>query len=214
MAHEINNPLGSILSHVDYLKAVEKEDGKRESLGWIESETNRIAALVRRIRAYSAPGDRGDSRAELNRAARETAEVLRFTLEKRHLALTLDLDDSLPPVVCPSDELRQVALNLLLNAYEACAEGGTIRVSTARRPDGTAVLGISDNGAGIDPSDMKNIFDPFFTTKQSRLGSGLGLSICYTIVKRAGGDIRVSSAPGKGTDVEVILRVHERPDRG
>jgi len=214
MAHEINNPLGSILSHVDYLKAVEKEEGKRESLGWIESETNRIAALVRRIRAYSAPGDRGDSIAELNQTAKETADVLRFTLEKRRLSLTLDLEHDLPPVICPSDELKQVALNLLLNAYEACADGGIIRVRTARRLDGTAVLGISDNGAGIDPADMKDIFDPFFTTKQSRQGNGLGLSICYTIVKRAGGDIRVSSAPGKGTDVEVVLRVHERPDRG
>ncbi len=213
MAHEINNPLGSILSHVDYLKAVEKEEGKRESLSWIESETNRIAALVRRIRAYSAPGERGSSRAELNLVARDTAEVLRLTLERRHLELTLDLDDSVPPVICPVDELKQVALNLMINAHEACSEGGRIRVRTARGVDGTAVLAISDNGAGIEPQVMKNIFDPFFTTKESRQGNGLGLSICYAIVKRAGGDIRVSSAPGKGTDVEVVLRVHERADR-
>jgi len=140
--------------------------------------------------------------------------VLRFTLEKRRLALTLDLDERMPPVACPPDELKQVVLNLLLNAYEACGEGGAIRVGTSRGPDGAAVLRISDNGSGIEPGDMKNIFDPFFTTKQSRQGNGLGLSICYTIVKRAGGDIRVSSSHGRGTDVEVVLRVRERPDRG
>ncbi len=214
VAHEINNPLGSILSHVEYLKAVEKEQDKRESLSWIESETNRIAALVRRIRAYSAPGERGDTHADLNQTARETVEVLRFTLEKKRLALNLELQDGITPVVCPSDELKQVVLNILLNASEACADGGAIRVRTVGDQDGTATLSISDNGAGIAPGDMKNIFDPFFTTKQARQGNGLGLSICYTIVKRAGGDIRVSSTPGKGTDVEVMLRVHERAHRG
>ena len=207
VAHEINNPLGSILSHVDYLKAVEKEDGKRESLSWIESETNRIAALVRRIRAYSAPGgERPGEAADLNRAVRDTVEVLRFTLEKRRLSLALDLDEQLPPVSCPTDELKQVVLNLLLNAHEACAEGGAIRLRTARGPEGSALLGIADDGQGIEPGALKNIFDPFFTTKQSRQGNGLGLSICWTIVKRAGGEIRVSSLPGRGTEVEVVLR--------
>jgi len=234
VAHEINNPLGSILSHVDYLKAVEKEDGKRDSLSWIESETNRIAALVRRIRAYSAPGgEHPGEAADLNRAVRDTVEVLRFTLEKRSLALALELDERIPPVTCPPDELKQVVLNLLLNAHEACREGGSIRVSTCRGPNGpngsngpngpngssgeegpneagrsngTALLKISDDGEGIAPGDLKNIFDPFFTTKKSRQGNGLGLSICWTIVKRAGGEIRVTSLPGRGTDVEVVLR--------
>jgi signal transduction histidine kinase len=207
VAHEINNPLGSILSHVDYLKAVEKEESKLESLSWIENETNRIAALVRRIRAYSAPGgDQPGGASDLNRAVRDTVEVLRFTLEKRRLSLALDLDDRLPAVSCPADELKQVVLNLLLNAQEACAEGGAIRVRTARGPSGAALLGITDDGEGIEPGALRNIFDPFFTTKKSRQGNGLGLSICWTILKRAGGDIRVSSLPGRGTEIEVMLR--------
>ena len=84
------------------------------------------------------------------------------------------------------------------------------------RADGTgrAYLTVTDDGVGIDPAEMKNIFDPFFTTKGARQGNGLGLSICYAIVKRTGGDIRVASTPGKGTEVEVMLRVHERTDRG
>jgi two-component system, cell cycle sensor histidine kinase and response regulator CckA len=103
-------------------------------------------------------------------------------------------------------------LNLMLNAHEACAEGGAIRVSTARAggrgavPEPSALLRITDDGEGIAAGDLKNIFDPFFTTKKSRQGNGLGLSICWTIVKRAGGDIRVSSLPGRGTEVEVVLR--------
>ena len=117
-------------------------------------------------------------------------------------------------MICPPDELKQVVLNIMLNACEACADGGAIRVGTRADGTGRAYLTVADNGVGIDPAEMKNIFDPFFTTKGARQGNGLGLSICYAIVKRAGGDIRVASTPGKGTEVEVMLRVHERADRG
>ncbi|MGA2478953.1 MAG: ATP-binding protein [Spirochaetia bacterium] len=209
MAHEINNPLGTIISHVNYLKAVEREGDKRDSLDWIERETNRIADIIKRILVYSAPGARRDTHADLNQVAAETVEVLRFTLEKKKLSLAMSLSDGMPTVVCPSDELKQVVLNILLNACEACPERGAIRLSTERDPGGRATLSVSDNGVGIDPADMKNIFDPFFTTKLATQGNGLGLSICYAIVKRTGGEIRVSSIPGGGTNVEVMLRVHE-----
>jgi len=213
MAHEINNPLGSILSHVNYLKAVEKGREKLDSLFWIESETNRIAAIIKRIRAYTAPAAGGELTADLNLLAGQTLELLRFTLEKRRLSVSLDLAEDLGVVVCPPDELKQVVLNILLNACEACADGGVIRIHTRHDCDGKALLMVADNGLGIDPANMKNIFDPFFTTKNMSQGNGLGLSICYAIVKRAGGDIRVSSSPGAGTEVEVVLNVHEHPHR-
>ncbi len=206
MAHEINNPLGTITSHVNYLKAVEKERDKLDSISWIESETNRIAAIIRRIRAYSAPGVQRDARADLNRVARETVEVLRFTLGRKRLSLTMALAAGVENVACPADELKQVVLNILLNACEACAEEGAICLGTSRDAEGRAVLSVADNGVGIAASDLGSIFDPFFTTKLATQGNGLGLSICYAIVKRAGGDIRVSSTPGQGTKVEVILR--------
>ena len=212
MAHEINNPLGAILSHVKYLKAVERESDKVDSLTWIESETNRIAAIIRRMRAYTAPGPAPDAPGDLNRVTAETLNVLRFTMEKRSLRLAVDLAEGLAPVVCPSDELKQVVLNIMLNACEACADGGVIRVGTRANGDGRACLTVADNGVGIDPADLGNIFDPFFTTKGASQGNGLGLSICYAIVKRSGGDIRVASTPGAGTEVEVMLRVHECPD--
>ncbi len=100
-------------------------------------------------------------------------------------------------MICPPDELKQVVLNIMLNACEACADGGAIRVGTRADGAGRAYLTVADNGVGIDPAEMKNIFDPFFTTKSARQGNGLGLSICYAIVKRAGGDIRVASSPGQ-----------------
>jgi signal transduction histidine kinase len=213
MAHEINNPLGSILSHVSWLKAVETEKDKLHSLTWIESETNRIAALIRRIRAWSAPAA-GPDGADLNAVCAETLEVLRFTLEKRGLVLSLDLCRDLPPVACSADELKQVVLNILLNAEQACADGGSITVRTRVEAAGMVALWVADDGPGIAAEHVHRVFDPFFTTKGSSNGNGLGLSICYAIVKRAGGEIRVASTPGRGTEVEVMLRVHERPDSG
>ena len=141
-------------------------------------------------------------------------DLLRFTLEKRSLQLSSDLAEELGAVVCPPDELKQVVLNIMLNACEACADGGTIRIRTRRCPEGKAVLSVADNGVGIDEAHMRSIFDPFFTTKNASQGNGLGLSICYAIVKRCGGDIRVESRPGTGTEVEVTLNVHEHPHRG
>ena len=148
MAHEINNPLGTILSHVNYLKAVEKEKDKVDSLDWIETETNRIAAIIKRIRVYSAPGARRDMHADLNRTAEETVAILRFTLEKKRLSLAMNLGEIGAAVVCPSDELKQVVLNILLNACEACPEEGAIRLCTAREPAGGAVLSVSDRWGG------------------------------------------------------------------
>ena len=101
-------------------------------------------------------------------------------------------------------------LHALLNASEACGENGSICLATSRDAEGRAVLSIADDGVGIAPADLGSVFDPFFTTKLATQGNGLGLSICYAIVRRVGGDIRVSSTPGKGTKVEVALRVHER----
>ena len=125
----------------------------------------------------------------------------------------MDLADALGDVLCPPDELKQVVLNILLNACEACAEHGAISLGTSRGAEGRTMLTIVDNGVGINASDLGSIFDPFFTTKFATQGNGLGLSICYAIVKRAGGDICVSSTPGKGTKVEVALRVDEHTDR-
>jgi len=131
-------------------------------------------------------------------------------------------------VACAADELKQVLVNILLNAIDACSAGSTIRVSTAAHsgpqatggglaPDpgvgpapgdhgtGMAIMRVADDGVGIPAADLSRIFDPFFTTKAASGGSGMGLSISYAIVRRAGGDIRVTSAEGAGTEVEVML---------
>ena len=170
MAHEINNPLGSILSHVNYLKAVEKGREKLDSLFWIESETNRIAAIIKRIRAYTAPAAGGELTADLNLLAGQTLELLRFTLEKRRLNVSLDLAEDLGVVVCPPDELKQVVLNILLNACEACTDGGAIRIHTRHDCDGKALLMVADNGAGNRPCQHEEHLRPLLHDEEHEPG--------------------------------------------
>jgi two-component system NtrC family sensor kinase len=138
-------------------------------------------------------------------------DMLKLTLEERRLSIDASLEEGLPLVLCSADELKQVILNIVLNASQASADGGTIAISTcAVDGDGRVRLRVVDRGSGIEPAHMRSIFNPFFTTKGAKEGSGLGLSICYMIVKKAGGEIRVRSAPRRGTEIEVTLNVHER----
>jgi signal transduction histidine kinase len=117
----------------------------------------------------------------------------------------------LPPISCYPMQLKQVFMNLLVNAYQAIearvvSDGGRgeIRLSTFLRDEGV-VVEVADNGVGIEQTALARIFEPFFTTKEVGEGTGLGLSTCYTLVKRNGGDLSVSSRPGKGATFQVWL---------
>ncbi len=212
LAHEMNNPLGSILSHVGWLKAVESDAEKQDSLAWIEREANRMAGILERIRAYARGGGGAGAAApcDLNAAVRATVEVLRHDLERRRIELAVALADGLAPARIGEDELKQVALNLVVNAAQATAAGGRVEVSTGAA-DGRLLLTVTDDGCGIPAENLKRVFDPFFTTRAG--GTGLGLSLAYRIVRHAGGDVRLSSAVGRGTTVVVELDADERSDR-
>ena len=126
--------------------------------------------------------------------------------------------EDLPAIECFPMQLKQVFMNLLVNAYQAIearvgGEGGTgrIRIRT-RRGDGSVEIAVSDTGVGIAPEHVARIFDPFFTTKGVGSGTGLGLSTSYGIVQRHGGTIRVDSVPGEGTTFRVTLPVEYRSD--
>jgi two-component system NtrC family sensor kinase len=117
----------------------------------------------------------------------------------------LEVDcEEVPPVQLDSDQIKQVLLNLMINAGHAMPKGGKLEIS-ARTENGNLVLAVKDTGAGIPQSDLDKIFDTFFTTKAS--GTGLGLSVCYRLVSDHGGNISVDSVPGEGTSVRIELPV-------
>jgi signal transduction histidine kinase len=206
MAHEINNPVSAILSHAQYLAAVEGDEKKRDSLRWIQKEAQRISDIVERLRALARGEEGQPGFCDLNRAVEETLELARRELDAGGIRFQSELEAGLPPVRLSSGLLEQVLLNLLANAVQATSGRGTIRLRT-RRLEAQAELTVGDDGPGISKENLKRVFEPFNTSRSGRAGLGLGLAICYSIVTRAGGEIAAHSNGGAspGTTITVLL---------
>ena len=205
---DTDDDLAGLLREIDadfLLEEVPK--GLAESLEGLE----RVAQIVRAMKDFSHPGQ-GRSDVDINRAVESTAQVARNEW-KYHAELSLDLDADVGLVPCYEGELKQVVLNLIVNAAHAIEGAGTrqdgglghIRIRTTRRADAVDIA-VSDDGTGMDEATQQRIFDPFFTTKEVGKGTGQGLSMAYaSIVQKHGGAIRVDSAPGSGTTFTVCL---------
>ncbi len=170
----------------------------------------RVAAIVRAMKAFSHPGSESRAASDLNDALRTTLEVCRN--EYKYVAdIETDLT-AIPPVPCRIGELNQVFLNLLVNAAHAVAEAGRgrgiIRVATRREED-VVVVSIADSGGGIPAANSERIFDPFFTTKPVGKGTGQGLTLARTIVVKHGGTLTFTSSPQRGTTFEIRLPLAE-----
>jgi two-component system NtrC family sensor kinase len=177
--------------------------------------SERIRAIVQDLRAFSHQDTAERTLADVNKALDSTANIV-WTMMKHSVLLTKQYDE-LPPIRCYPMQLKQVFMNLLVNAYQAVEERyangaedgrGEIRLRTGLRGDGVAIE-VADNGTGIAPDVQARIFDPFFTTKGVGEGTGLGLSTSYTLVKRHGGTLTVESRAGEGTAFEVWLPLSE-----
>ncbi len=202
LAHEIRNPLGAIKGAAQVLDPTRFPEETRELLGVIVEEVERLNGVVSQFLEYARPMKPGLVATDLNSVVTRTLKL--FAEEKRveKVDVKTHLDEHLPQVLADADQLRQVLLNLLLNAVDAFAnETGKIDVTTrvvqtARRTADLVEIRVRDNGPGIDPENLRRIFVPFFTTKQK--GTGLGLAICHRIMTGHGGRIDVLSRPGGG----------------
>jgi len=211
MAHEINNPVSAILSHAQYLAAVEADGRWLESLRWIQKEAQRISDIVERRRAFARGEEAQAGSCDLNRAVEETLELARRELDAGGVAFQRELEPGLPAVRLSPGLLEQVVLNLLANAVQATGGKGRVRLRTRRRQS-LAELAVSDDGPGIRQENLKRVCAPFNTTKSGRAGLGLGLAICYSIVSRAGGEIAAHS--NGGTTITVLLPLEAGADGG
>ncbi len=220
IAHEINNPIAFVRANLSVLQGHWKTIGAeidrtpdandftellREGHEMIEESlegVGRAAEIVRGVQGFSHTGNGKQEEADLNILLED---VLRMANTQLRGSATLERTYAeLPPVQCAPQELKQVFLNLVINAGHAIDEGGTIRVRTESFRHSVEVS-IEDDGCGIEPEIMDRIFDPFFTTKRVGDGTGLGLGIAYQIVRRHGGDISVTSKTGVGTRFRVQL---------
>ncbi len=202
-AHEIRNPLTSIKSSLQYLESRCREENEKKLFGVALRETDRIDEILAALLSFSRPTELRKEPCDLVALLEESAALV--AIQAR--AKGVDLRTSLPPapVVVEADgsQLKQVFLNVFLNAVQAMEAGGALAVEALRAGSGRSLVRIKDTGPGIPEEALEKVFDPFFTTKKG--GTGLGLSICYTIVKAHGGEIEVRSRVGEGTTVLVTL---------
>lgn len=218
VAHDFNNVLGAILGRAQLLKlALGDGAGDRDTaaeLEIIEKAAQDGAATVRRLQDFTrVRTDHGFRPVALAQVIEDSLSLTRgrWRDEAGRAGIAYEVahtPGAVPDVAGEASELREVLTNLILNALDAMPEGGTLRLGTDRTPTGEVCLTVADTGIGMDDEVRVRIFDPFFTTKGVR-GVGLGLSVVYGIVQRHGGRIEVTSAPGRGTSMHVILPAAE-----
>ncbi len=207
IAHEINNPLSSILSNVQNLQSgiVPKEN--KISLNWIEQETQRIARIVRELLDFSRETRADNTVTDVNECLEDILRLTRYGRKPNTgLTITFNRAEDLPRALISPDELKQVVLNLVQNAVHAVNSRGNITVTTSLEKNQIEIA-VEDNGCGIAPDVLGQIFDPFFTTKTNGEGTGLGLSIVYGIMGKNKGRIDVKSQEGLGTTITLTLPV-------
>nr|WP_320114576.1 ATP-binding protein [uncultured Desulfuromonas sp.] len=204
LAHEIRNPLGIIASSAQLLQSQLKNagTGQEDLLDVIREESTRLNDLVTTFLRFGRPGEPQLKSQQLETLIQKTVEQLRPIAEQHQVALNFTSDYPTTTVLVDADMIQQLLLNLLLNAIEACPQQGEVTVEALRKED-QAHIDITDSGCGISQDVLPNIFNPFFTTKDN--GTGLGLATAHNIAQSHGGDIHVTSRPGRGSRFRVTL---------
>jgi PAS domain S-box-containing protein len=207
IAHEINNPLGVILGFTQLIMRSENKAGQNYAdLKTIERQAQNCKAIVEDLLKFARATDTRKTYVDLNQCLHEMVSLLSHHFELDEIALEADLHPHLPQVMGDTEKIKQVFMNLLVNAGQAISEQGSVRIETVPDLDrGQVRISISDTGCGIPPELTDKIFDPFFTTKPVGDGTGLGLSVSYGIIRDHGGTIDVKSEVGKGTVFTVTL---------
>jgi len=218
IAHEIGNPIGIVLGYLDLLKQNDLEkDDRADFLQRTETEVQRINSIIGQLLDLARSKEVKPRPVALHPVIEEIAQVMRVQPVMTDIAIELALSAETDIVWGNDDQLRQVFLNLFLNAADAIRSrpdggSGTIRVRTAVLKDDPAKnariqICVSDNGPGIDAQQMLTIFDPFYTTKEPGKGTGLGLAVSYMITDGMGGRITADSVPGQGATFTITLRL-------
>ena len=208
IAHEFNNPLQGILSILKGLKKraiLEEED--KELLDAAINEGDRIKDLICSLQDFNRPSSGRKTIMDVHQSLDSILLLQKSDFNRRRISVVRNYAVGLPQILAVSDQMKQVFLNLLANAADACDHhGGVITISTWQEGNRVAVA-VQDNGVGIKPEEMEEIFRPFYSTKSEVKGTGLGLSVSYGIVKKHQGEIRVESQPGEGATFTVLLPI-------
>jgi len=204
VAHELRNPLTSIkILLYSLMEEFNINEKRPEDVEVIKSEIGKMEELIRRFLDFARPSSPVLERVNVNEVIEGVISLVGYQMKENDIVLRMNLSPK-AEIMADRDHLRQLFLNLILNAIQAMPQGGELRIET-RLSDGMLITRIKDTGMGIPKPVMDRIFEPFFTTKEE--GIGLGLSIVDRIVKEHNGKIEVESAPGEGTEFRVYLQI-------
>jgi signal transduction histidine kinase len=229
IAHEIGNPIGIVVGYLELLKQNDiSEEDKKEFILRTENEINRVNTTIKQLLDFSRPSSEALKAVSVHSIIEETVDAFKFQPLMSDIELHLGLIAENDRVMADSNQLRQVFLNLLINAADAISSVGghfegklsitseVVQNVPAESKDHLNMLKISyiDNGSGIAKENLGNIFDPFYTTKEPGKGTGLGLSVCFMIIHGIGGKIQASSEQGKGSTINIYLPLTVRAAKG
>ncbi|MGQ0740954.1 MAG: response regulator [Alphaproteobacteria bacterium] len=204
VAHDFNNLLTVIVNCATFLAdAIPETDRKRHDVKQILGASERAEALVSQLLALTRKKSIEPRVIDLKLSIESIVALLGRTLPAK-IEIVTRLE-TVPPVLADKGQMEQVLMNLAVNAKDAMPDGGRLMIALETAAGGRVQLSVSDTGCGIPPDVLAKVFDPFFTTKQAGKGTGLGLATCYAIVDQAGGKIGITSEPGAGTTVSIIL---------
>jgi two-component system NtrC family sensor kinase len=225
IAHELNNPLTGVLTFT-HLVRKQMPDGspEAEDLDLVIRETKRCATIIRRLLDFAREKTPEKKFSDINALLEESIQLIEQAVHGEDIDLLTDLDHQLPAIWIDEDLIKQVFMNILVNAQHAVDGQGRISVRTRLRTEHTPAdaqgqlmsmveISISDNGCGISNDHLQRIFDPFFTTKGVGKGTGLGLSVSHGTILAHGGDIEVESTFGEGTEFRILLPIESAGTR-
>jgi two-component system, NtrC family, sensor kinase len=207
IAHEFNNPLMGIRNTLEQVQqGTALEDSLAELVELSINESNRVMNLAHQLKDFYRPSSGTPQPLNIHDAIDDMLMLKKNDFRKENIQLNKEYSEHLPNVKVVEDQFKQVILNLLQNANEACLKGGELTIRTEVL-DSTIEVAIKDNGQGIKQKYMDKIFDPFFTTKGEVKGTGLGLSVSYGIIKKHGGDLKARSTEGEGSQFIISLPI-------
>jgi PAS domain S-box-containing protein len=207
VAHELNNPLTSILGVSELLQDSQTTDAARKQIAILQQQARRAAEIVHNLTYFATPPAPGKSRVNLGEIVERTLNLHSYSLRKNNITVDFIREPNLPYVQGDPHQLMQIFLNLILNAEQAiraARDRGTLRIRLGT--SGTSMwVSFLDDGPGIPPDILASIFDPFYTTKRPGRGTGLGLSICKSVMKEHNGTVEAANAPGGGAVFTITL---------
>jgi len=211
VAHELNNPLAGSLIYIRLLLrklkggTFESESGENY-LENIEKEIKRCSKIIKNLLDFARQSQPVTLKTDINGILEDCLAMLEHQAQLENVLVIKELERNLPPVLIDPDQMRQVFINLILNAIQAMQKGGELTISSSYMPQTKEVtLAFKDTGCGISKENLKKLFLPFFTTKEDSRGVGLGLAVVHGIIEKHGGKIDVDSEVAKGTTFTIKL---------